>query len=210
MWDSGPPVMRVRCPAIHKPLLAPLRCNSPPILLIHPTVMTITMKKTIITLTLFLLTAVVTHAQEMKIGYFSYKAVLQSMPAYTTATVSMDKLRKQYADELEGAQKEFNEKYELFLGQQAQLAESIRQKRQSDLQALLERNEQFKKESERLLAQAEKEVMAPLHEKIRNAIATLGRQGGYAVIVNTDSEACPFISPALAVDVTPTLLDLTK
>ena len=69
---------------------------------------------------------------------------------------------------------------------------------------------QFKKEAERLLAQAEKDAMAPLHAKLKAAIDKAGQQGGYAVILNTDSEACPYIAPTLSEDVTATLLDLTK
>lgn len=168
------------------------------------------MKKIILTLTLLLVTVLTTTAQNVKVGFFSYKEVLQSMPAYSTTIANMDKLRKQYADELNAAQKEFNEKYEIFLDQQASLAESIRQKRQADLQTMLERNEQFKKESERLIAQAEKEAMAPLHEKVNEAIKKAGEQGGYIVILNTDSEACPYIAPSVAEDVTPKLLELTK
>lgn len=168
------------------------------------------MKKTILILTLLLSTLLTSHAQDLKIGYFSYNAVLRSMPAYSTAVASVDKLRQQYAAELEAAQKEFNEKYELFLDQQNKLAESIRQKRQADLQTLLDRNEQFKKEAERLLAQAEKDAMAPLHAKLKAAIDKAGQQGGYAVILNTDSEVCPYIAPTLSEDVTATLLDLTK
>lgn len=168
------------------------------------------MKKIILTLTLLLVTVLTTTAQNVKVGFFSYKEVLQSMPAYSTTIANMDKLRKQYADELNAAQKEFNEKYEIFLDQQASLAESIRQKRQADLQTMLERNEQFKKESERLIVQAEKEAMAPLHEKVNEAIKKAGEQGGYIVILNTDSEACPYIAPSVAEDVTPKLLELTK
>lgn len=168
------------------------------------------MKKAILTLTLLLVTVLAAMAQDVKVGYFSYKAVLQSMPAYSVTVANMDKLRQQYAAELTSAQKEFNEKYELFLDQQATLAESIRQKRQADLQTLLERNEQFKKESERLMAQAEKEAMAPLHDKVKAAIKKVGEDGKYLLIVNTDSEACPYIAPAHSEDVTTTLLELTK
>ncbi len=168
------------------------------------------MKKTILTLLLVLATALAAPAQGFKVGYFSYSAVLQSMPDYSVVQANVAKLRQQYAAELDAAQKEFNEKYELFLDQQARLADAIRQKRQADLQILLERNERFKKESERLLAQAEKEAMAPLHTKLKAAIAKVGQEGGYAVIVNTDSEACPFISPSLSEDVTNTLIESTK
>lgn len=168
------------------------------------------MKKTIFTLTLLFATLLTLQAQDIKVGYFSYKAVLQSMPSYATAVAGVDKLREQYAAELNAAQKEFNEKYELFLDQQSTLAESIRQKRQADLQTLLSRNEQFKKESERLLAQAEKDAMAPLHARLKAAIDKAGQDGGYLLIVNTDSEACPFIAPTMSEDVTTTLINLTK
>lgn len=168
------------------------------------------MKKTLFALTLCCITALTAAAQNVRIGYFSYKAVIQAMPEYATATAAVEKLRQQYAEELQSVQREFNEKYELFLDQQATLAESIRQKRQADLQTLLERNEQFRKESERLLKQAEQEAMAPLHAKLQEAIEKTGSQGGYLLIVNTDSEACPYISPEIAEDVTSQLSSLTK
>lgn len=168
------------------------------------------MKKTIFTLTLLCVATLTAVAQNVKVGYFSYKSVMQSMPEYGLATAGLEKLRQQYTNELNTAQSEFNEKYELFLDQQATLAESIRQKRQADLQMLLDRNEQFRKESDRLLAQAEKDAMAPLHKKMQEAIQKAGEQGGYLMIVNTDSEACPYISPVSSEDITQKLLELTK
>ena len=52
------------------------------------------MKKTILILTLLLSTLLTSQAQDLKIGYFSYNAVLRSMPAYSTAVASVDKLRE--------------------------------------------------------------------------------------------------------------------
>ncbi len=160
------------------------------------------MKKTLFILALCLITALSTHAQTVKIGYFSYDSLLHAMPDYAVVQTNIDNLRKQYADELKAAQDEFNEKYELFLDQQASLAESIRMKRQGDLQALLERNEQFGHEAERLLRQAEDDAMKPLHQKLNDAIAKAGDANGYAVIINTDSNAAPYIAPTMAEDAT--------
>ena len=141
-------------------------------------------------------------AQAQKIGYFSYKEVLAALPAYTEAMAAVDSLRNQYAGELKAAETEFNEKYELFIEQQTTLAESIKQKRQADLQSLLERNEQFKKESQRLLEQAEKEAIAPVKTKVKAAITKTAKQTGCLVVLNTDSEACPYIDENLSEDVT--------
>lgn len=141
-------------------------------------------------------------AQQAKIGYFSYKAILEDMPDYVTAMLGVETLRKQYDEELKAASDEFNEKYELFLDQQSMLDEPIKQKRQSDLQSLLDRNTQFRNESMRLLRQAEQDALAPVKQKLNKAIQSVGYSGAFLLIVNTDSEACPYIDSNSAEDVT--------
>lgn len=164
------------------------------------------MKKILFTLTLIFACCATTMAQQAKIAFFSYNEVLTSLPAYSEAQSQLDALRKQYAEELKAAESEFNEKYELFLDQAMSLAQPIREKRQADLEALLERNAQFKQESARLVAQAEKEAMAPIKAKISAAIKALGAAERYIVILNTDSEACPYIDPTFSEDVTARLI----
>ena len=141
-------------------------------------------------------------AQQAKIGYFSYKAILEEMPDYVTAMLGVETLKKQYDDELKAASDEFNEKYELFLDQQNMLDEPIKQKRQADLQSLLDRNTQFRNESMRLLKQAEQDALAPVKQKLNKAIQSVGYSGAFLLIVNTDSEACPYIDSNSAEDVT--------
>ena len=141
-------------------------------------------------------------AQQAKIGYFSYKAILEDMPDYVTAMLGVETLRKQYDEELKAASDEFNEKYELFLDQQSMLDEPIKQKRQADLQSLLDRNIQFRNESMRLLRQAEQDALAPVKQKLNKAIQSVGYSGAFLLIVNTDSEACPYIDSSSAEDVT--------
>jgi outer membrane protein len=141
-------------------------------------------------------------AQQAKIGYFSYDAVLKSCADYQSAMSNIDALRKQYDNELVAAQKEFTEKYELFLDQQAELVPAIREKRQADLQAMMERNEKFSSEAQRLINQAEKDILAPIKAKILSAIDAVGSNGHYLMIVNIDSEACPYIDASLSEDVT--------
>ena len=141
-------------------------------------------------------------AQQAKIGYFSYKAILEDMSDYVTAMLGVETLRKQYDEELKAASDEFNEKYELFLDQQSMLDEPIKQKRQADLQSLLDRNIQFRNESMRLLRQAEQDALAPVKQKLNKAIQSVGYSGAFLLIVNTDSEACPYIDSNSAEDVT--------
>ena len=146
-------------------------------------------------------------AQQMKIGYFSYNAVLKATPDYISAMSSIENLRKQYDAEIQIAQKDFNDKYENFIENQSGMAEAIREKRQSELQSILERNMAFKQESDRLLAKAEEEALAPLRSKLDNAIRALGSERDFIAILNTDNNAVPYINPGIGEDVTDILID---
>lgn len=160
------------------------------------------MRKLTIAIFMVFACCVTAVAQQAKIGYFSYKAILEDMPDYVTAMLGVETLRKQYDEELKAASDEFNEKYELFLDQQSMLDEPIKQKRQADLQSLLDRNTQFRNESMRLLRQAEQDALAPVRQKLNKAIQSVGYSGAFLLIVNTDSEACPYIDSSSAEDVT--------
>lgn len=160
------------------------------------------MRKLTIAIFMVFACCVTAVAQQAKIGYFSYKAILEDMPDYVTAMLGVETLRKQYDEELKAASDEFNEKYELFLDQQSMLDEPIKQKRQADLQSLLDRNTQFRNESMRLLKQAEQDALAPVKQKLNKAIQSVGYSGAFLLIVNTDSEACPYIDSSSAEDVT--------
>ena len=160
------------------------------------------MRKLTIAIFMVFACCVTAVAQQAKIGYFSYKAILEDMPDYVTAMLGVETLRKQYDEELKAASDEFNEKYELFLDQQRMLDEPIKQLRHADRQSLLDRNTQFRNESMRLLRQAEQDALAPVKQKPNKAIQSVGYSGAFLLIVNTDSEACPYIDSNSAEDVT--------
>ena len=140
-------------------------------------------------------------AQQMKIGYFSYQEAFRAMPEYNLAQANLRDLKAKYDAETKRVEEEFNRKYEEFLEGQSDFAPTILQKRQTELQELLKKNVAFKAETARLMEEAEKEAYAPLREKMRNVLNSIGRDHGYALIVNTDNDACPFIDPEMGEDV---------
>lgn len=152
------------------------------------------------------------HAQEnaFRFGYLSYDAVLQSMPEYTLVQQNMTKLREQYQAETLRIKDEFNRKYEEFLDGQRDFPKTILQKRQSELQELMEKNITFKENSQAELAQAEKEAMAPLRIRLIELLGKIGRERGYAFIIDTDKTALPFINPAMGDDINQLVKDALK
>ncbi len=147
---------------------------------------------------------------QMKFGFFSYDEALQSMPEYALVQANLKDLRSKYDAETRRAEEEFNRKYEEFLDGQSDFAPTILQKRQTELQELLKSNVAFKAESMKLLKQAEEEAFAPLHEKLRKVLSTIGSEHGYAFILNTDGNACPYIDPEMGEDVSATVKEALR
>lgn len=138
----------------------------------------------------------------LRYGYVSYNDVLQSMPEIEQAEKSLETLRSKYDIEMKRSEDEFNAKYEEFLEAQRDLVPSILRKRQAELQDMMDKNTAFRAEAHRLLAQAESDAYAPLHAKLKAAIGEVAAEQGLAFVLNTDNNACPYINPAMGVDMT--------
>lgn len=164
------------------------------------------MKKLI--LFLLLLATMPAMAQgELKFGFLSYNIVMQAMPEYAAMQNSMAELREKYEAEQKRVENDFNKKYEEFLDGQKSFPKTILQKRQSELQEMLDKNVAFKKESQRLLKQAEEDAMAPIQARLVTALDTIGKERGFAFIVNTDEKATLWLNPSLGEDITATVIE---
>lgn len=161
------------------------------------------MKK--ILLVIFACIAMAAQAQDnapaLKFGYLSYDLALKSMKEYATVQMRMDSLRSAFNAEMQRVEDEFNRKYEDFLDGQKDFPRTILLKRQTELQEMLQRNVAFKQQSVQEMKDTEAQLMAPLRIHLNEAIATIAREQGLALVINTDANACPFIEPTMGVDV---------
>lgn len=146
----------------------------------------------------------------LRFGYFSFEQVFHTMPGYAIAKHNMDELRGKYDEETKRVETEFNSKYEEFLDGQRSYAKSILEKRQAELRELMEKNIAFKAEAARLLKKAEKEAYAPLKAKMNAALQQIGKENGFAFILNTDNNATPYLSAEMGVNITEALKEKIK
>ena len=158
------------------------------------------MKKLFLLIVLCVLS--LTAGAQTRFGYFSYEEVLKSMPDYVLAQRSINDLRLKYDAELKRAEDEFNSKYEEFLEVQKDLVPAILHKRQAELQEMMQKNINFKNESQRLLQQAETDAFAPVKAKLNTAIKKVSQAQGYAFVLNTDNNACPYVNPEMGENAT--------
>ncbi len=148
--------------------------------------------------------------QIYRFGYLSYQAALKAMPDYAIVEKQMADLEQQYQAETKRVEDEFNLKYEDFLEGQRDFPRTILQKRQTELQELMEKNILFKEQSRQELADAEREAMAPLRIRLIELLSTIGREKGFAFIYDTDTKALPFLNIDFGEDINQLVQDALK
>lgn len=145
-------------------------------------------------------------AQVARFGYLSYKAVYEQMPEFQKAKESFAELKAKYDAEATRSEEEFQRKFAEFLHGQKDFPASIMQKRQAELQELMEKSTKFRRESRDLLRKAQDELHQPVLERLNEAIKAVGAEQGLIYVLNTDGNALPFIHPQVGVDVTEAVL----
>lgn len=149
----------------------------------------------------FLLFCAISHAQ-IQFGYISYEQILKELPEYAQATQDLATLKATYEEEAKKGEEEFQRKFVDFLQGQKDFPQAIMQKRQAELQTLMDNGIAFRMKSQELIAQAEKDLMQEAHKRLNRALLEVGVEYGYGYIINTDNNNCPYINPVVGVDVT--------
>lgn len=139
---------------------------------------------------------------QIQFGYMSYKQILQEMPEYAQATKDLAILKAKYEAEAQKGEEEFQRKFVDFLQGQKDFPQAIMQKRQAELQALMDNGVAFRMKSQELIASAEKDLMQEAYKRLNRALLEVGVEYGYGYILNTDDNNCPYINPVIGFDVT--------
>lgn len=170
------------------------------------------MKKLFLFIVAFVATLSVSaqDAVAFRFGCISYNQVLLSMPEYAQAENDLITLKAKYDAEMKASEDEFNAKYETFLSEQNNYAPSILRKRQQELEDMMQRNEKFRLESIRLLAQAEKDMVKSAKDKLDAAIRRISEELQLAFVLNTDDDAVPYLNKAMAYNITDAVTEAVK
>ncbi|MBQ0018954.1 MAG: OmpH family outer membrane protein [Bacteroidales bacterium] len=153
-------------------------------------------------LILILLLLPIVATAQIKFGHISYAEICQQMPQYEVAQKQLAELKAKYEKEATRSEEEFQRKFSDFLQGQKDFPANILQKRQAELQDVMERGIAFRQEAQDLLRRAEKTLMDDVYSQLNAAITAVAMQYGYAFVLNTDDNAAPYINPAMGDNVT--------
>lgn len=147
------------------------------------------------------------QAQQLRLGYLSHNAVLHQMPQYAEAQKNVRSLRAQYEQEAKRSEAEFQRRFQEFMEGQKDFPKTILLKRQSELQSMLETNVNFRIQVQKLIAQAEEDLMGDVKAILNEAIVVVAEQNGFLIVVNTDGDSVPFLSNTISEDITVLVLN---
>ena len=143
-------------------------------------------------------------AQNLKFGHINAQEIITVMPEFTKAQNDIQTLEKQLTAELQRTQEEFNKKYQEF--QQAiakdSLPPNIAERRHKELQDMMQRQEQFQQDAQQQMQKAQNDAMAPIYQKLDNAIKAVGAAEGVIYIFDLARTSIPYVNESQSINLT--------
>lgn len=143
-------------------------------------------------------------AQNLKFGHINAQEIITVMPEFTKAQNDIQNLEKQLTAELQRTQEEFNKKYQEF--QQAiakdSLPPNIAERRQKELQDMMQRQEQFQQDAAQQMQKAQSDAMAPIYKKLDDAIKAVGAAEGVIYIFDLARTPIPYVNETQSINLT--------
>lgn len=120
-----------------------------------------------------------------KFGYIDFQELLVDMPEYKGANTEMEGFGKQLQDELRKMSTELERKYEEYQKGQAKMADAIRELKEKELRDMQARIQEFQESAQENVRKREQELLKPIIEKAKKAIADVAKESGYAYIFDS-------------------------
>lgn len=142
------------------------------------------MKKTLIVLliALFATGASAMAQKTVKLGHINSNELMQIMPGRDSAQSVLEKEVSDLEQELKNMQAELEKRYNEYQAGQAGWSDLIKQTKQSELQDMSARIEQFQQNAQKQLQEREAAVLKPIIDRAKKAIEDVAKENGYTYI----------------------------
>ena len=157
------------------------------------------MKKLIIFLLMILPLGV--FAQEAKVAIVNSQEIMMAMPEIAAMQETMKQMNDKYAGEMKTMEDEFQKKYTDYIAQQDSMTENIKLRRTQELEDIRQRVENFTQVAQQDMNKKQQELLAPIQDKLRNAIKAVGAAEGVIYIFDLARTPIPYVG-AQSIDLT--------
>ena len=150
-------------------------------------------------LALFVTSGVV-NAQ-VKIAHVNTAEILDVMPEKAKAEKDLEKYYGELQTQLQTMAKEYQTKLQDYEANQATMSNLVKQSKEKEIVDLQTRIQQFQASAEQEFEGKRAELLAPMLEKVQNAINAVGKEKGYTYILDLATGAAVYVGTD-AVDAT--------
>ena len=130
-----------------------------------------------------------TAAAPVKLGYTNIDYILGQTPESKDITNQLTIQRTQSENELKRMQKELEDKYNAYEKGAASMTDVIRKDRETELQSLQARIQEFGRTAEQSLQTKYQQLVNPVVQKIQKAIDAVAAENNYTYVFNLDAGA---------------------
>ncbi len=119
-----------------------------------------------------------------KFGTVNADAILQAMPEVTAMQTTISEASKKYEDEFAKLQEEMQKKITEYqtLEKDTTTPDALKERRMQDIQELDNKIQQFRNTASMDLQRQQQQLMAPIEQKVTDAIKAVGQEGSYTFI----------------------------
>jgi len=140
-------------------------------------------------------------AQNFKFGHINSDELIQSMPEYDSATVKLEKFRKELVNALELMQVELNTKSEAYQKENKNLSDIVKQTKEQELMDMQKRIQDFQTNAQTQLQNKQTEVFQPIYTKVDKAIKDVGKENGFFYVFDVAKGALLYFDEAKSINV---------
>jgi outer membrane protein len=142
------------------------------------------MKKVLIIISALLFSGAMFAQTGLKIGHINSQELLASMPESDSAQLKLEKVAKDLQNQLETMQVELNNKYQDYVAKRDGFSELIRNARETELQEMNQRIQQFSQLAEQDLQKQRTDTYKPILDKANKAITDVAKENGFTYILD--------------------------
>jgi outer membrane protein len=122
------------------------------------------------------------NAQTLKFGHINSEELIQAMPEFDTATIKLEKFRKELINALELMSVELNNKNAAYEKDSKNYTDIVKQTKEQELIDMNRRIQEFQTNAQTQMQEKQVELFQPVYGKVDKAIKDVGKENGFLYV----------------------------
>ncbi len=122
------------------------------------------------------------NAQTLKFGHINSEELIQALPEFDTATVKLEKFRKELINALELMSVELNNKNAAYEKDSKNYTDIVKQTKEQELIDMNRRIQEFQNNAQTQMQEKQVELFQPVYGKVDKAIKDVGKENGFLYV----------------------------